>query len=73
MRREPSLSRVTEISESVSQFHQTLRDGLEGVGGGEPYSKPSQQVEVSEVTGKSFPHHGITTLNATHGATMSDL
>ena len=35
----------------VSQFHQTLLDGLEGMGGGEPYS---QQVEEAEVTGESL-------------------
>ena len=38
-----SVSRVV-----LSQFHQTLLDGLEGVGGGEPYSEPSQQVEEAE-------------------------
>ena len=27
---------------------------LEGVGGGEPYSKPNQQVEEAEVTGARF-------------------
>ena len=48
--REPSL-----IPGSVSQFHQTLH-GLEGVGDGEPYSEPSQQVEEAEVTGESFTH-----------------
>ena len=45
---------VTEISESVSQFHKTLLDGLEGVGDGEPYTEPSQQVEEAEVTGESY-------------------
>ena len=44
----------------VSQFHQTLLDGLEGMGGGEPYSEPSQQVEEAEVTGESFTHHDRT-------------
>ena len=43
-------------SSPVSQFHQTLLDGLEGVGGGEPYSEPSQQVEEAEETGESFPY-----------------
>ena len=56
MQREPSVSRVTEVSESVSQFHQTLLAGLEGVGDGEPYCEPSQQVEEAEVTGESFTH-----------------
>ena len=43
----------------MSQFHQTLLDGLEG---GEPgsYSEPRQQVEEAEVTGvelhASRPH-----------------
>ena len=49
--REPSVSRVV-----LSQFHQTL---LDGVGGGEPYSEPSQQVEEAEaeVTGESVTNH----------------
>ena len=34
-------------------------NGLEGVGGGEPYSELSQQVEEAEaeVTGESFTNH----------------
>ena len=35
------------------------------VGGGEPYSEPSQQVEEAEVTGESFTHHDRTPM---HGA-----
>ena len=37
-----------------------LPDEHEGVGGGEPYSEPSQQVEEAEVTGESFTHHDRT-------------
>ena len=35
------------------------------MGGGEPYSEPSQQVEEAEVTGESFAHHDHTPM---HGA-----
>ena len=49
----------------MSQFHQTLLDGLEGVSGGEPYSEHSQQVEEEEVTGESFTHRDRTPM---HGA-----
>ena len=57
----------------MSQFHQTLLAGLEGVGDGEPYSEPSQQVEEAEVTGHGSratalhqPTVTVTTITQTH-------
>ena len=43
------------------------------MGGGEPYSEPSQQVEEAEaeVTGESFTHRDCTPYG--HGAAKSDL
>ena len=36
------------------------------MGGGGPYSEPSQQVEEAEVAGESFTHHCITTARRPH-------
>ena len=43
----------------ISEGSVSHTNGLEGVGGGEPYSEPSQQVEEAEaeVTGESFTNH----------------